>query len=281
MQKPKPWGGRRKRRRGRWANREKEIHEDFEQEDEMPFMSLDLAKHVSELEETLDGRPPLSEIDIMIQKGLEKGEKSDEFKTEPPSSNTSDDSGSSFNDNRKAKDRGSPNSLNNKQHSLKFGQSTTVTRASKRERDWDTSIESDGSDGESEYVRMQKKQRRPKTRKLDSNPLFWSVDDVFRYLRKTNDCKDIAYRVKQEVMYTKILQVLYEYKYILFIYFSFLFLQEIDGLAFLLLNLPSLTQHMKLRTSLAMKLCRHVEQVKVTFFLRHINEVEPEQYQIV
>lgn len=58
-------------------------------------------------------------------------------------------------------------------------------------------------------------------------------------------------------------------------------MQEIDGLAFLLLNLPSLTQHMKLRTSLAMKLCRHVEQVKVTFFLRHINEVEPEQYQIV
>ncbi|KAG6799232.1 scm-like with four MBT domains protein 1 isoform X1 [Apis mellifera caucasica] len=254
VQKPKPWGGRRKRRRGRWANREKETHEDFEQEDEMPFMSLDLAKHVSGIEETLDGRPPLSEIDIMIQKGLEKGEKSDEFKTEPPSSNASDDSGSSFNDNRKTKDGGSPNSLNSKQHSSKFSQSSTVTRASKRERDWDTSIESDGTDGESEYVRMQKKQRRPKTRKLDSNPLFWSVDDVFRYLRKTNDCKDIAYRVKQE---------------------------EIDGLAFLLLNLPSLTQHMKLRTSLAMKLCRHVEQVKVTFFLRHINEVEPEQYQIV
>lgn len=203
VQKPKPWGGRRKRRRGRWANREKETHEDFEQEDEMPFMSLDLAKHVSGIEETLDGRPPLSEIDIMIQKGLEKGEKSDEFKTEPPSSNASDDSGSSFNDNRKTKDGGSPNSLNSKQHSSKFSQSSTVTRASKRERDWDTSIESDGTDGESEYVRMQKKQRRPKTRKLDSNPLFWSVDDVFRYLRKTNDCKDIAYRVKQEVMYVK------------------------------------------------------------------------------
>lgn len=60
-----------------------------------------------------------------------------------------------------------------------------------------------------------------------------------------------------------------------------LLFQEIDGLAFLLLNLPSLTQHMKLRTSAAMKLCRHVEQVKVTFFLRHINEVEPEQYQVV
>lgn len=204
VQKPKPWGGRRKRRRGRWANREKETHEDFEQEDEMPFMSLDLAKHVSGLEETLDGRPPLSEIDIMIQKGLEKGEKSDEFKTEPPSSNASDDSGSSFNDNRKMKDRGSPNSLNNKQHSSKFSQSSTVTRASKRERDLDTSIESDGSDGKSEYMRMQKKQRRPKTRKLDSNPLFWSVDDVFRYLKKTSDCKDVADQVRNEVMYAEI-----------------------------------------------------------------------------
>ncbi|XP_031833953.1 scm-like with four MBT domains protein 2 isoform X1 [Nomia melanderi] len=255
VQKPKPWGGRRKRRRGRWANREKEAHDDFDHEDEMPFMSLDLAKHVSGIEGHLDDseRPQLSEIDIMIQKGLEKADKSDDFKTEPPSSNASEDSGSSFND-RKTKDGGSPNNLSNKQHSSKCSQSSTVTRASKRERDWDTSIESDCSEADAEYVRMQKKQRRPKTRKLDSNPLFWSVDDVFRYLRKTNDCKDIAYRVKQE---------------------------EIDGLAFLLLNLPSLTQHMKLRTSLAMKLCRHVEQVKVTFFLRHINEVEPEQYQIV
>ncbi|XP_043254702.1 scm-like with four MBT domains protein 1 [Colletes gigas] len=253
VQKPKPWGGRRKRRRGRWANREKDTHDDYDHEDELPFMSLDLAKHISGIEETLDGRAPLSEIDIMIQKGLEKSDKSDEFKTEPPSSNASEDSGSSFND-RKTKDRGSPNSMSNKQHSSKYSQSNSVTRASKRERDWDTSIESDCSEADAEYVRMQKKQRRPKTRKLDSNPLFWSVDDVFRYLRKTNDCKDIAYRVKQE---------------------------EIDGLAFLLLNLPSLTQHMKLRTSLAMKLCRHVEQVKVTFFLRHINEIEPEQYQIV
>ncbi|XP_054010970.1 scm-like with four MBT domains protein 1 isoform X2 [Hylaeus anthracinus] len=253
VQKPKPWGGRRKRRRGRWANREKDTQDDYDHEDDLPFLSLDLAKHVSGIEETLDGRTPLSEIDIMIQKGLEKSDKSDEFKTEPPSSNASEDSGSSFND-RKTKDRGSPSSLSNNKHSSKYSQSSAVTRASKRERDWDTSIESDCSEADAEYVRMQKKQRRPKTRKLDSNPLFWSVDDVFRYLRKTNDCKDIAYRVKQE---------------------------EIDGLAFLLLNLPSLTQHMKLRTSLAMKLCRHVEQVKVTFFLRHINEVEPEQYQIV
>ncbi|XP_035732853.1 scm-like with four MBT domains protein 2 isoform X3 [Vespa mandarinia] len=253
VQKPRAWGGRRRRRRGRWSNRDKRIN--YEYEDEMPFMPLDLAKHMSDgLEETFDGRQPLSEIDIMIQKGLEKSDKSDDFKTEPPSSNASEDSGSSFND-RKMKDNraGSPNSLNTKHHFTRFSQNVTTTRGSKRERDWDTSIESDCSEADAEYVRMQKKQRRPKTRKLDSNPLFWTVDDVFRYLKKTNDCKDIAYRVKQE---------------------------EIDGLAFLLLNLPSLTQHMKLRTSLAMKLCRHVEQVKVTFFLRHINEIDPEKYPI-
>lgn len=255
VQKPKPWGRKRRKRRGRWANKHKEAQEEYDQEDEMPFMSLDLAKHVSEshIHQVFDGRQPLSEIDIMIQKGLEKSDKSDDFKTEIPSSNASEDSGSSFND-RKIKDRelSSPPNLNSKQHMTRFNQNSGVTRGIKR--DWDTSIESDCSEADAEYVRMQKTQRRPKTRKLDSNPLYWSVDDVFRYLRKTNDCKDLAYRVKEE---------------------------EIDGLAFLLLNLPSLTQHMKLRTSLAMKLCRHVEQVKVTFLLRHIHDVEPDQYQVV
>jgi len=200
VQKPKPWGRRRKRRRGRWANKHKEVHEEYDQEDEMPFMSLDLAKHISEnhVEEIFDGRQPLSEIDIMIQKGLEKSDKSDDFKTELASSNASEDSGSSFND-RKPKDRElpSPPNLNLKQHSTRFSQSTVITRGTKR--DWDTSIESDCSEADAEYVKMQKTQRRPKTRKLDSNPLYWSVDDVFRYLRKTNDCKDLAYRVKEEV----------------------------------------------------------------------------------
>lgn len=197
VQKPKPWGRRRKRRRGRWANKHKEVQEEYDHEDEMPFISLDLAKHISEnlIEETLDGRQPLSEIDIMIQKGLEKSDKSDDFKTEIASSNASEDSGSSFND-RKAKDRElpSPPNLTSKQHSTRFGQSTRGTK-----RDWDTSIESDCSEADAEYLKMQKTQRRPKTRKLDSNPLYWSVDDVFRYLRKTNDCKDLAYRVKEEV----------------------------------------------------------------------------------
>jgi hypothetical protein len=202
VQKPKPWGRRRKKRRGRWANKHKEAHDEYDHEDEMPFISLDLAKHVSDdhVEDTFDGRQPLSEIDIMIQKGLEKSDKSDDLKTEIPSSNISEDSGSSFNDG-KAKDRGqcSPSALNLKQHSTRFNQNSDVKKGIKRERDWDTSIESDCSEADAEYMRMQKTQRRPKTRKLDSNPLYWSVDDVFRYLRKTSDCKDLAYRVKQEV----------------------------------------------------------------------------------
>lgn len=201
VQKPKPWGRRRKKRRGRWANKHKEVHDEYDQEDEMAFMSLDLTKHISSdghmEEEPFEGRQPLSEIDIMIQKGLEKSDRSDDLKTEIPSSNISEDSGSSFND-RKIKDRGL-SALNLKQHSTRFNQSSDISRGLKRERDWDTSIESDGSDGDAEYIRMQKTQRRPKTRKLESNPLYWSVDDVFRYLRKTNDCKDLAYRVKQEV----------------------------------------------------------------------------------
>ncbi|XP_008214830.1 scm-like with four MBT domains protein 1 isoform X1 [Nasonia vitripennis] len=252
VQKPKPWG-KRKRRRGRWANRDKERAEEFEQEEGMPFLSMDLTKHINDgLEDMYEDRRPLSEIDVMIQKGFEK---SDDMKQELPSSNVSEDSRSSFND-RKSKDSNidSPGSSSGKIQSTKSSQNNAVTRSGKRERDWDTSVESEGSDADAEYIRMQKKQRRPKTRKLESNPLFWTVDDVFRYLRKTTDCKDLAYRVRQE---------------------------EIDGLAFLLLNLPSLTEHMKLRMGSAMKLCRHVEQVKVTFFLKHINELEPEQYRVM
>lgn len=196
VQKPKPWG-KRKRRRGRWANRDKERAEEFEQEDEMPFLSMDLTKHINDGLEDMyeEDRQPLSEIDVMIQKGFEK---SDDMKRELPSSNVSEDSRSSFND-RKSKDSNidSPGSSSGKIQSTKSSQNNTITRSAKRERDWDTSVESEGSDAE--YLIMQKKQRRPKTRKLESNPLFWTVDDVFRYLRKTTDCKDLAYRVRQEV----------------------------------------------------------------------------------
>ncbi|XP_011305644.1 scm-like with four MBT domains protein 1 [Fopius arisanus] len=249
VQKPKPWGKKKRKRRGRWANRDKEGSDNGEREEEINYFSLDLERNnLEEIDECVDGKPQLSEIDVMIQKG-ESG-KEERSKPELGSSNASDDSRSSFNE-RRGKEIfvDSPGSSNEKNSSKsgKGDNGKSRKRDRDREADFDDEGESEGSEDDVEYIERQKKQRRPKTRKLDSNPLFWTVDDVFRYLKKTNDCKDIADRVKQE---------------------------EIDGLAFLLLNLPSLTQHMKLRTSLAMKLCRHVEQVKVTFFLRHINELE-------
>ncbi|XP_063976204.1 scm-like with four MBT domains protein 1 [Diachasmimorpha longicaudata] len=258
VQKPKPWGKKKRRRRGRWAIKDKEGSDNGEREEEINYLALDLERtHSEEVEESVNDRPPLSEIDVMIQK---REEGKEEFrKNEVGSSNASEDSRSSFNE-RKEKEifMDSPDSFNGMSTSDKLGKidnrkGRKRDEEQEKERDRDIDFEDDGesegSEDDAEYIQRQKKQRRPKTRKLDSNPLFWTVDDVFRYLKKTNDCKDIAFRVKQE---------------------------EIDGLAFLLLNLPSLTQHMKLRTSLAMKLCRHVEQVKVTFFLRHISEFENE-----
>ncbi|XP_034938409.1 scm-like with four MBT domains protein 1 [Chelonus insularis] len=246
--KTKPWGKKRRKKRGKWASTHKNCPVEFDQGEESAYIPSVIPKNESEeLEDQNDpfeGRAPLSEIDVMIEKDMQKSDKSDDIKNETPSSNGSDDSRSSFND-RKSKDS-SPNITENKNNGT-FN-SKSIIKKRKRDREWEDSVESDGSDADS--LENQKKQRRPKTRKLESNPLFWSVDDVYRYLSKTNDCKDIAYRIKQE---------------------------EIDGLAFLLLNLPSITEHMKLRTSIALRLCRHVEQVKVTFFLKHINEEEPEK----
>ncbi|KAJ8670397.1 hypothetical protein QAD02_001656 [Eretmocerus hayati] len=235
-QKQKPWG-KRKRRRGRWANRDKEPATESQQGTDLNSKNPD-----SNGPDDADEDLPPSEIDA----GTQKSDKQD-----IPSSNVSEDSRSSFND-RKSKD--SPNDSPNSSSGMKSckvnsSQNDSDKKSGKRERDWDSSECS-----EEEIFQIQKKQRRPKTRKLESNPLFWTVEDVYQYLRKTPDCKELAHRVKQE---------------------------EIDGLAFLLLNLPSLVDHMKLRTSAALKLCRHVEQVKVTFFLRHINETEPQFYQVM
>lgn len=222
VQKTRRWRGGRKKKRGRCGNKEKEKEKEKEQEKdkdkeelvekpeiepELPLLeSMKLT--IGEGEESFDEKPPLSEIDIMIQKGLEKSEKSEEFKNELPSSNASDDSRSSFND-RKSKDSnlGSPSSESSKVPSKNGNANENQRYNAKRDREWDTSIESEYSDTEAEYLRLQKKQRRPKTRKLESNPLFWSVDDVFRYLRKTTDCKDIAHRVKQEVSCLRIILI--------------------------------------------------------------------------
>lgn len=70
IQKQKPWGKKKRRRRGRWANRDKEGSENGERDEEMNYLMMDLEKPNSEeIEGSVDGRPPVSEIDVMIQKG--------------------------------------------------------------------------------------------------------------------------------------------------------------------------------------------------------------------
>uniref|UniRef100_A0A8C1EFR9 SAM domain-containing protein n=1 Tax=Cyprinus carpio carpio TaxID=630221 RepID=A0A8C1EFR9_CYPCA len=73
---------------------------------------------------------------------------------------------------------------------------------------------------------------------LDSSPLEWSVTDVVRFIR-TTDCAPLARIFKD---------------------------QEIDGQALLLLNLPTVQECMDLKLGPAIKLCHHIEQVKLAFY---------------
>ncbi|KAM8930656.1 scm-like with four MBT domains protein 1 [Pelodytes ibericus] len=73
---------------------------------------------------------------------------------------------------------------------------------------------------------------------LDSNPLDWSIGDVINYIKST-DCAHLA-RLFQE--------------------------QEIDGKALLLLNLPAVQDCMDLKLATAIKLCYHIERVKLAFY---------------
>ncbi|XP_030633567.1 scm-like with four MBT domains protein 1 isoform X3 [Chanos chanos] len=73
---------------------------------------------------------------------------------------------------------------------------------------------------------------------LDSSPLEWSVTDVVRFIR-TTDCAPLA-RIFLD--------------------------QEIDGQALLLLNLPTVQECMDLKLGPAIKLCHHIERVKLAFY---------------
>ncbi|XP_069499645.1 scm-like with four MBT domains protein 1 [Ambystoma mexicanum] len=73
---------------------------------------------------------------------------------------------------------------------------------------------------------------------LDSNPLEWTVADVVRFIRST-DCAPVA-RVFRD--------------------------QEIDGQALLLLTLPTVQECMDLKLGPAIKLCHHIERVKLAFY---------------
>ncbi|XP_056380048.1 scm-like with four MBT domains protein 1 isoform X2 [Hyla sarda] len=73
---------------------------------------------------------------------------------------------------------------------------------------------------------------------LNGSPLDWTVNDVVEYIKST-DCSHLA-RLFQE--------------------------QEIDGKALLLLNLPAVQDCMDLKPAMAIKLCYHIERVKLAFY---------------
>ncbi|XP_006811735.1 scm-like with four MBT domains protein 1 [Saccoglossus kowalevskii] len=73
---------------------------------------------------------------------------------------------------------------------------------------------------------------------LDSNPLHWSVQVVVDFIKST-DCAPLAKIFKE---------------------------QEIDGQALLLLTLPTVQECMELKLGPAIKLCHHIERVKIAFY---------------
>ncbi|KAL4655250.1 scm-like with four MBT domains protein 1 [Arapaima gigas] len=73
---------------------------------------------------------------------------------------------------------------------------------------------------------------------LDTSPLQWSVADVVHFIR-TTDCAPLA-RIFLD--------------------------QEIDGQALLLLTLPTVQECMGLKLGPAVKLCHHIERVKLVFY---------------
>ncbi|KAM4722828.1 scm-like with four MBT domains protein 1 [Rhinophrynus dorsalis] len=74
--------------------------------------------------------------------------------------------------------------------------------------------------------------------KLESSPLDWSISDVVQYIKST-DCTHLARHFQE---------------------------QEIDGKALLLLTLPAVQDCMDLKLAAAVKLCYHIERVKLAFY---------------
>ncbi|NP_001361769.1 scm-like with four MBT domains protein 1 [Xenopus tropicalis] len=73
---------------------------------------------------------------------------------------------------------------------------------------------------------------------LDSSPLDWTVNDVIQYIKST-DCANLAKHFQE---------------------------QEIDGKALLLLTLPAVQDCMDLKLAAAVRLCYHIERVKLAFY---------------
>lgn len=78
---------------------------------------------------------------------------------------------------------------------------------------------------------------------LESNPLHWSVDEVAKYLKKT-ECATLAPLLKE---------------------------QEIDGQSFLMLNLSNVQELLRLKLEPALKFCYIIKHVKLEFFKHFAN----------
>ncbi|XP_052781114.1 scm-like with four MBT domains protein 1 [Mya arenaria] len=88
------------------------------------------------------------------------------------------------------------------------------------------------------YPHVQRLRPRPDSLKLDSNPLYWSVDRLVQFIKST-DCSHFARIIKE---------------------------QEVDGQAFLLLDLSTVQEHLELKLGPAVKLCHQIERLKVAFY---------------
>ncbi|XP_045524342.1 scm-like with four MBT domains protein 1 [Pieris brassicae] len=71
--------------------------------------------------------------------------------------------------------------------------------------------------------------------KLAPNPLHWTVDDVYNYLKNTEDCKLVAEKMKQE---------------------------EIDGQAFIMLDLDIIRDFLHMKKEFAIQLCKHITMIR-------------------
>lgn len=79
---------------------------------------------------------------------------------------------------------------------------------------------------------------------LPTDPSAWTVEDVYKYLMKFEDCKEIANKLKEE---------------------------EVDGTAFIMLNLPTMREHLRMKNKPALTLCKHVANLKCLYFSQNFN----------
>ncbi|XP_014238880.1 scm-like with four MBT domains protein 2 [Trichogramma pretiosum] len=89
--------------------------------------------------------------------------------------------------------------------------------------------------------------------KLDSNPLYWSFEELAQYL-STTQCSDLAATFIEE---------------------------EVDGFAFIMLNYPTLIEHMKLNTETAHEVCKHIKSVRESWYMYYKDVSNPDFVRVI